>query len=99
VECILIGAVGFSGLACFTIGFQLEHAPRGCIVMYVEIPIMYVAQWIAFGEGITLTELIGVLIMICGIVGSAVEKIMIIRKVSSENLIITSSVSSISVAV
>jgi len=99
VECIVVGAIAFSALACFTIGFQLEQAPRGCIVMYMEIPIMYVAQWIVFGQGISLIELIGVLIMICGIMGSAVEKILIMRKEASESLITTSSVSSLSGAV
>merc|ERR1719320_1593042 len=78
-ECIVVGAVAFAGLACLTIGFQLEEAPRGSVVMYLEIPIMYIAQWVFFGEGISCTELVGVVIMILGILGAAGEKIVMIR--------------------
>ena len=36
--CLAVGAAAFIGLGCSTRGFQLEEAPRGAIIMYLEIP-------------------------------------------------------------
>lgn len=79
-ECILIGAVAFIGLGCYTRGFQLEEAPRGAIIMYLAIPYAYFLQWLVFGQGVSWTELGGVLLVVLGTVGSAVEKVIIISK-------------------
>ena len=39
--CVAIGLVAFVGLGCSTRGFQIEQAPRGAMIMYLEIPFMY----------------------------------------------------------
>jgi len=79
-RCIIIGCVGFLGLSCYTIGFQLEEAPRGAIVMYLELPLMYIAQWIVFGQGVSLMELCGLIVLICGIMGASIEKIIMSKQ-------------------
>jgi len=79
-ECILIGAIAFIGLACFTRGFQLEEAPRGAIIMYLAIPFSYFLQWLAFGSGVSCSEFCGILLILFGTVASAVEKILIEKR-------------------
>jgi len=79
-KCIVVGLVAFSAVSFTTIGFQLEEAPRGSVIMYFEIPFMYIAQWVIFGEGISSTELLGVLFMITGSLGPMVEKIIMIKR-------------------
>lgn len=49
-------------------------------MMYLDIPLTYVAQWIGFGEGISLVELCGVLVLMCGIIGTSIEKLMQMRQ-------------------
>lgn len=78
-DCLLIGAIAFIGLGFFTRGFQLEEAPRGAIIMYLEIPFIYFAQWIMFGRGVSLAELSGICLVLSGNVGAATEKILIDR--------------------
>jgi len=87
-QCITIGAIGFSALACNTIGFQLEEAPRASIVMYLEIPLMYVAQWAVFGKGISLTELCGVVILVISVLGAAIEKLVMLRRSEKVSIIV-----------
>jgi len=93
-RCIVIGCVGFLGLSCYTIGFQLEEAPRGAIVMYLGLPLMYVAQWIVFGQGISVMELCGVLVLICGIMGASIEKIILTKQKNEATLNFITSVES-----
>jgi len=57
---VCIGVLCTFALGCWTRGFQLEEAPRGSIVAYLEVPITFVAQWILFGLGVTWIELCGV---------------------------------------
>merc|ERR1719412_1175237 len=67
-QCAGIGVVAFVGLGCSTRGFQLEEAPRGAIIMYLEIPFVYVAQAIFFKTPTTVVELLGVGLVLLGTV-------------------------------
>ena len=71
--CVGVGVVAFVGLGCSTKGFQLEEAPRGAIVMYLEIPFMYAAQAWVFGVRPSATEIIGVSLVLLACLVSATE--------------------------
>lgn len=75
-----MGAMAFIGLGCYTRGFQLEEAPRGAIIMYLAIPFSYFLQWVVFGRSVSWTELGGVLLVVFGTVGSALEKVFIEKR-------------------
>jgi len=78
---MLIGGFAFIGLGCYTRGFQLEEAPRGTIIMYLEIPFVYLLQWLVFGQSVSLTEISGVALVLVGTIGTAVEKIFIDKQI------------------
>jgi len=74
-DSVLVGVFSLIGLGCCTRGFQLEEAPRGAILMYLEIPLIYFLQWIVFGRGVSWTELSGIVLVLLGSVGTAAEKV------------------------
>jgi len=77
---MLIGLIAFIGLGCSTRGFQLEEGPRGAIIMYLEVPYVYLLQWMVFGWGVSWKELSGVMLVLVGTIGTAVEKVLIDKR-------------------
>jgi len=74
VQFIAIGFLAYISLGFLTLGFQMEEAPRGAIIMYIEIPFNYLAQWAMFHCGVSLMELCGVGLVLAGTIGTALEK-------------------------
>jgi drug/metabolite transporter (DMT)-like permease len=74
--CVGVGLLAFVGLGASTRGFQLEEAPRGAIIMYMEIPGVYAAQWACFGVAPAALEVCGVLVVLAACVSMTVEKLM-----------------------
>lgn len=85
-ECMLIGGFAFIGLGCSTRGFQLEEAARGAVIMYLEIPFVYLLQWFVFGQSVSWTEISGVALVLVGTIGTAVEKVLIEKRKRLRNL-------------
>jgi len=45
---ICIGTIVTIALCTITLGFQLEEAPRGAMIMYLEVPLIIVAEYFMF---------------------------------------------------
>jgi len=67
---IAISILGFTGLGCLTIGYQLAHASVASLIMYAEIPISYLFQAFVFGQAVDLMSILGCGLILTSGVGS-----------------------------
>jgi len=77
-ECVCLSFTALFAMGCLTLGFQLETAPRGAIMMYVEIPFVYLVEYF-LGMRMTTLEMFGVALVLGGTLGNAVEDYWKIR--------------------
>lgn len=73
-QCVLLGTCYVIGYGFYTRGFQLEEAPKGTIMIYLQIPVVYILQYIMFHQGASVVEITGACLMVFGTAGTVVEK-------------------------
>jgi len=79
IECIGMCTAITIALGAHTLGFQLEEAPRGASVFYIEAPVVLVAEYVLYKREVTILELCGILQVIFGVVGMMVIKISMVK--------------------
>jgi len=63
-------------ICSITIGFQFEEAPKGTIIMYLDIPIYIAFEYVLFDREVTWIEICGVSLAVIGAIGISAEKIL-----------------------
>jgi len=75
VQMIVISILGFTGLGCLTIGYQLAHASVASLIMYAEIPISYLFQAFLFGQDVDWMSILGCSLILVSGVGSVAKEL------------------------
>jgi len=83
-ETVILGVLVFVSFGCYTQGFQLEEGPTGALMMYLQIPVTYILQYIFFQQGASLIEITGSFLIMLGAMGTVVEKTYMTKMESSK---------------